>query len=140
MFLNDIPIHAEHPTSPEFFSTWNALPLLHEVSHALARLLHENEATVLDLRSLPLSPADDEQLRQHLGVGEITVQLDSLGKSEIWETQFPAVWWIEHFNDHNELMGRYLEINWTPAIVQAPHEDVQDGLMRLQEKLLLHNN
>ncbi|OUD13887.1 hydrogenase expression/formation C-terminal domain-containing protein [Thioflexithrix psekupsensis] len=140
MSLEDIPVSVERSISPAYFSTGNTLPLLHEISHALARLLRENEPTVLDLRSLPLSPADDEQLRQHLGVGEITVQLDSLGKSEIWETQFPAVWWIEHFNDHNELMGRYLEINWIPAIIQAPPEDVEEGLMRLQEKLLNNNN
>ena len=42
--------------------TYNVQPLLHEIRHALARLLDDGGHTVIDLRSLPLAPGEEEQL------------------------------------------------------------------------------
>jgi len=67
--------------------THNVQPLLHEIRHALARLLDDGGHTVIDLRSLPLAPGEEEQLLDELGQGEVYARLHALGPTEIVETR-----------------------------------------------------
>ena len=56
-------------TGDEF--TRNVKPLLHEIRHALDALLDGGGRSVIDLRSMPLAPGEEEHLLEELGQGEI---------------------------------------------------------------------
>ena len=117
------------------YQTRNVLPLLHEIRHALRQLLDTGETTTIDLRGLPMAAGEQERLIDFLGKGEISVQMDALGKSEIIETSFPGIWLIVHYNASQEIMGKFIEITRIPAILEAQARDMEDALASLQAKL-----
>jgi len=122
-------------TSPLPFVRGNVDPILHEVLHAIDRLLDEREPTVIDLASLPFAPGELEKLEETLGVGELTAELNALGTSHIRETVYPGVWWLEHRNTEDEVVGRYIEITYAPEILKSQEEDIIAGRARLGEGL-----
>ncbi len=109
----------------------NITPILHEVAHALERLLETSEPTIIDLNSLPFGPGELERLEDRLGKGELNAELDALGRSVIRETAYPGVWWLEHRNANDEVVGRYVEITRTPEILKSQDIDIQSGRARL---------
>ena len=115
--------------------THNVQPLLHEIRHALARLLDDGGHTVIDLRSLPLAPGDEEQLLDELGQGEVYARLHALGPTEIVETRYPGVWVVVHFNNDNEVIGKTIEICDIPELLRSQQEDIRQGLGELQSQL-----
>lgn len=126
--LDKIPVQVE-------MSRHNLLPLLHEIRHALERLIDTGETRTIDLRSLPFSPGEEQELERRLGRGELVAQLDALGPSEILETRFPGVWLITHRNTEDEIIGRYVEVTAMPALLQSQLSDMQQGLKSLDEDL-----
>ena len=112
----------------------NVRPILNEVLHALDRLIDTDEATTIDLASLPFGPGEIEALEASLGTGEISAQLDALGTSSIRETLYPGVWWIEHRNVYDEVVGRYLEVTRMPEILSSQFADICAGRARLAAK------
>jgi hydrogenase-1 operon protein HyaF len=88
--------------------THNVQPLLHEIRHALVKLLDEGGNTVIDLRSMPLAPGEEQKLLDELGRGEVAARLQALGPSEIIETRYPGVWVVVHSNDANEVIGKFI--------------------------------
>ncbi|MGD2055712.1 MAG: hydrogenase expression/formation C-terminal domain-containing protein [Gammaproteobacteria bacterium] len=116
-------------------NTHNVLPLLHEIRHALGQWLQGGEATVIDLRGIPMAPGEEEQLIARLGGGEIQARLSALGDSEIVETAYPGVWLVTHRNTDGEVIGRYIEVCEIPQILKAQQEDVRAGLQRLEAEL-----
>ena len=117
------------------YETGNVLPLLHEIRHALVQLLDTGETTSIDLRGLPMAPGELERLTDILGRGEISAQLNALGKSKIYETSFPGIWLITHYNTNEEIMGKFIEITRMPEILLAQADDMKDALAALQVKL-----
>ncbi len=115
--------------------THNVQPLLHEIRHALVKLLDDGSYTAIDLRSLPLAPVEEEQLLDKLGQGEVYARLHALGPTEIVETRFPGVWVVVHFNNDNEVIGRFIEICDTPALLRSQQDDIRQGLEQLQSQL-----
>lgn len=131
-----IPIQAEHAVAGH----GNALPLLHEIRHALARLLERGQETVIDLRSLPMAPGDEQQLEQALGTGEVRVELDAMGPSTIRETAFPGVWLVTHSNPDGDIISRFVEVTRVPAILSSQDRDIRAGLDRLGARLSASGN
>ena len=116
--------------------TWNVVPLLHEIRHALKALLESGETSVIDLRSIPLAPGEEEKLIERLGRGEVVAKLDALGSSEIIETQYSGVWLVTHFNEENSIIGRFIEITLMPEILKAQQQDIRGALAQLESALL----
>jgi len=112
----------------------NVRPILNEIVHAIDKLLESGEATTIDLAGLPFGPGELEQLEAALGEGELSARLDALGKSSIRETAYPGVWWLEHRNAHDEVMGRYIEITRTPEILSSQEVDILAGRARLKDQ------
>ena len=112
----------------------NVRPLLNEVLHAIDRLLDTGEPTTIDLAGLPFGPGELEHLEATLGEGELAARLDALGTSRIRETAFPGVWWLEHRNAHDEIVGRYIEITHVPEILSSQDADIAAGRARLGEQ------
>ncbi len=119
---------------PAFPFHGNVRPIINEVLHAVDRLLETDEATTIDLAGLPFGPGELEYLEAALGTGELSAKLDALGTSRIRETAFPGVWWLEHRNAHDEVVGRYLEITRTPEILSSQDVDIIAGRARLEDQ------
>ena len=113
----------------------NVKPLVNEILHAIDRLLETGEPTTIDLASLPFGPGELEHLEAILGNGELTARLDSLGASRIRETAFPGVWWLEHRNVNDEVVGRFIEVTRTPEILSSQDADIVAGRARLGDTL-----
>ena len=120
--------------APAFPFHGNVRPIINEVLHAVDRLLETDEPTTIDLASLPFGPGELEYLEATLGTGELSAKLDALGTSRIRETAFPGVWWLEHRNAHDEVVGRYLEITRTPEILSSQDADIIAGRARLEDQ------
>lgn len=129
-YRNVIPIVSVSGTCDES-ERGNAVPLLHEVRHALVRLLESGEPGCIDLRAIPMGPGDEAALEAALGVGEVAVTLSALGPSTLQETAFPGVWLVTHRNEAEQIISRFIEIAFVPAILESPESDVMAGLMRL---------
>ncbi|MET0071372.1 MAG: hydrogenase expression/formation C-terminal domain-containing protein [Candidatus Thiodiazotropha sp.] len=113
----------------------NAIPVMHEVLHALQRLKERGEVTTIDLKSMPFGPGEEKTLLEFLGCGEVSIELQSLGKSRICETYYPGVWLVDHYNASGERIALNLEINRVPEIVRSQPEDISDAIIRLQQQL-----
>jgi hydrogenase-1 operon protein HyaF len=115
--------------------TWNVQPILHEIRHALVALLETGETRVIDLRSIPLAPGEEQTIIDTLCCGEVHAKLNALGPSEIYETRFAGVWLITHYNEDNSVIGRFIEITKIPDILQSQNEDMAIALQQLETEL-----
>jgi len=115
--------------------TYNVIPLLHEIRHGLARLLENDAATTIDLRSIPMAPGEEERIISVLGTGEVEAHMTAMGPSEIMETRFPGVWLVTHYNTENEVVGKFIEVCDMPQILKAQAEDIREGLAQLTAQL-----
>jgi hydrogenase-1 operon protein HyaF len=113
----------------------NAVPILHEIRHALQRLVERGETTLIDLQSIPFGPGDEADLCASLGTGEVTARLDALGESRITETVYPGVWIVDHYNTHGQRIAYQIEVATVPAVLVAQSDDMADGLRRLEAAL-----
>ncbi len=129
MSLENITVKVE----PADYSVGNLSAILSEIASRLEKLAAHNESSLIDLKSLPFSPGEYEQLRIALGRGEISARLDAIGNSEINETQFPGVWWVTHYNVEGDIIADLLEITAIPSILPSQPEDVRGGLARLKQ-------
>ena len=116
-------------------SSGNQEPLLHEIRHALTVLLREGRGACIDLKSIPLAPGEEGRLLEWLGKGELRVELNAFGTSEILETAFSGVWVVSHFDTSGALVGRFIEVARVPEIVYAQTGDIATGLARLTAAL-----
>lgn len=113
----------------------NVLPLLHEVRHALASYHQYGNETTIDLRRIPMTERDEEELEGFLGVGEVRIEIQALGPTRIRETRFPAVWHIVHHNADGEIAGKLVAVAAVPDLVMTPPEDAARGLRALTQRL-----
>lgn len=130
--LQDIAIKVE---SNDTSSIGNIAALLAEISTMLEQLIGCGTSSMIDLKSLPLSPQEYEQLRLTLGQGEVTARLEAIGPSEIIETRYPGVWWVTHYNVEGDIIADMIEIASVPGILHSQPEDMQAGLERLHAML-----
>ena len=110
----------------------NAPALLREIAEMLRRLLDNGEISAIDLKALPLTPADLDWLRSELGEGEIAVTLQADGESSLNETACPGVWWVTHRNQQGGVVSEFIEVTFVPDLVMAQQEDVKIGLEHLE--------
>ena len=111
--------------------TWNVEPLMHEIRHALKNLLEQEQSSVIDLRSLPLAPGEEQKILDMLGRGEVSASLNALGDSEVYETTYPGVWLVTHYNDNDDIVGRFIEVTTIPEILMSQRPDITDAHERL---------
>lgn len=113
----------------------NTIPLLHEVNHALKRLIRTGESTIIDLRAIPFGPGDETRLLELLGEGEVIASLDVLGRTTVKETAYTGVWLVDHYNSEDERIAFQIEITDIPKLLQAQDADMSDSLQRLDHLL-----
>jgi len=125
--LADIKIQVEIPE----YNSGNYDSILTEIKFALEQLLQQNKTHCIDLRAMPWSPGEEEQLEKYLGRGEIAVELNALGKSTFYETQYSGVWMVSHYNEEGETIAKLIEISYLPDMIFAQKEDIRSSLERL---------
>lgn len=115
--------------------TWNVKPLLHEIRHALQDLAEHGRSSIIDLRSIPLAPGEEDRIIATLGCGEVRAQIDALGPSEVIETAYPGVWLVTHYNSERDIIGRFIEITAMPEILCSQAEDISQACVQLAAHL-----
>lgn len=133
--LSDIPVVTPDDALPGAGPTPAVQALLMELAESLETFQRSGETTVIDLRSLPMPVAEHEMLREWLAVGEVRIELDSLGPTAIHETAYPGIWWVVHRNRDGEIMTQQVEVTACPEIIRSQQEDIHEGLQRLREAL-----
>ena len=117
------------------FDSGNVPLLLHELRHALERLLADGTTHAIDVRAIPLAPGEEERLFQALGEGELTAELEAQGRSEIRECAYPGIWCITHRDRAGVVVGRFIEVTFVPALLASQRPDVAQGLEQLRGAL-----
>lgn len=98
--------------------------ILRELSSKLTDLATADRNSMIDLRRLPLTPPEYDQLKKLLGRGELAIELNALGVSKIVETAFSGVWWVTHMNAAGEKVGDALEVGLVPELVGTTTSEV----------------
>jgi hydrogenase-1 operon protein HyaF len=117
---------------PDTGLSGNAPVLLHEIAELARRLLDSGESSAIDLRALPLTPADLDWLRETLGQGQVVATLEAEGESTLTETVCPGVWWVTHKNENGAVASEFIEVTFAPELLKAHPEDVKIGLEHLE--------
>lgn len=120
-------------------ATGNVEPLLHEIRHALRRVADGHQGTVIDLRSLPLAPGEEQQIEDALGEGEVRAEFSSLGPTVVQETSYPGVWLVTHRNTEQAVVARFIEVTRVPELLKSQEADIEQGICRLESELAGNN-
>jgi len=113
----------------------NAVPVLHEIRHALHRLDETGESTVIDLSAIPFAPGDRQQLLEVLGNGEVEASIDAMGRTRINETGFPGVWLVQYQDTSGGEIATHIEITRCPSLLITPEPDVAESAALLAARL-----
>jgi hydrogenase-1 operon protein HyaF len=132
--LHGTAVCVETPTASPL-ERGNALPILHEVRHALERLVATGETTRIDLNAIPFGPGDEARLTGLLGKGEVEARVESLGPTLVRETAIPGVWLVDYRNTEDARLALHLEIAPIPEILCTQPEDLQTALAALDARL-----
>ncbi|KAA6187791.1 hydrogenase expression/formation protein [Thiohalocapsa marina] len=132
--LDNIPIQVE-PAPALARDFGNALPILGEIRHAVARLRHDGEPSCIDLGAMPFGPGDEARLMTLLGRGEVSATVTALGPTHVWETGYPGVWVVEYQNTEAQRVGLQIEIDEVPKILRTQPADLDDTLAALEARL-----
>jgi hydrogenase-1 operon protein HyaF len=115
--------------------TGAAPAVLRELDTLLARLIDSGAPGRIDLKGLPLSPADLTWLATALGEGEVRARVETMGATEIFETAIFGVWRVCHRDEAGNLSADFIEVTQVPEILKTHIADVQAGRARLGERL-----
>ncbi len=125
--LNKIQVKVE----PSNYESGNLESIIAEIKHALQQLIEQNKSHSINLRAMPWSQAEEERLLQFLGKGEVNIELNALGKSTFYETDYSGVWMVNHYNQEGEEIAKLIEISSVPEIIFAQQEDIKKGFEKL---------
>ena len=134
--LAAIPIRIERagaPTAPEVRVSAAALAIISEIERHLSDFLAFGRTGTIDLRWLPLQPADIDHLKEFIGTGEVRATIDALGTSIVQETATPCVWWVSH-GGSDGVIGDWLEITEVPSILRSDRAAIPHALQALGER------
>jgi len=129
---------AEAIRNGELLPSAQTSALLQEILIMLDALSQRGDTNSIDIRSLPLSPAEYEFLQVFFADGEVSANINALGLSEIRETRFPGVWWIRHLNAQDEVIAELIEVTKLPDMLKTQMPDLYqstEALRRYIEEL-----
>ena len=109
--------------------------VLREIAALLVRFAENGEPGAVDIKSLPLTPADLAELDERLGKGEAVVKLSTSGGSDIWETAYAGVWRVRDFDSAGRIVAEKIEITRVPEIVMAHAADIRAAATRMVDDL-----
>lgn len=117
-------------------TTGMAHSILAEVARMLGALAHDGTTGSIDLRSLPLTDADRQQLEELLGRGEVSAELEVAGRSSVWETAYAGAWWVRHRGAGDKISSEEIMICPIPGILITHAADIEAAANRIKQDLL----
>ena len=132
--LPSIPVQVETPAGGGACHG-NVLAILHEVRHALERLISTGEATRIDLHALPFGAGDEAWLTALLGTGEVRATIEALGPTSVQETAIPGVWLVDYHNAEGQRLALHLEITCIPGILRTQCRELDTAVAALEARL-----
>lgn len=126
--VNGAPCLGERPTGM-------AHSVLAEVGRLLEDLARSGESAAIDLRSLPLTDADRNQLHELLGPGEVSAELEVGGRSTVRETAYAGVWWVTHRGAGDKVASEEIAVCPVPSIIVSHPADIAAAARRIKQTL-----
>ena len=111
----------------------NAPSVLREILDVAARHREGDEAHIVNLTLLPMTPDDLAWLASSLGVGPVIILSRGYGNCRITSTALRDTWWVQYFNSSDSLILNTLEVTRLPDVAPAAEEDYADSIERLGE-------
>ena len=112
-----------------------AATVLQEITQLLAKLADTGAAGSIDLRSLPMTDADRDELEERLGRGEVQADLSVAGNSQVWETGYSGVWWIRHLGAGDKIAAEEIAVTNVPEILVSHSADIATAALRIRRDL-----
>jgi hydrogenase-1 operon protein HyaF len=113
----------------------NAPAILSELMSAAADWRAGDDAHIVNLTLLPMTPEDLAYLADGLGDGPVTMLSRGYGNCRITTTALPHTWWVQYFNSTDQLILNTIEVIDVPVVALAAEEDLADSVGRLREWL-----
>lgn len=132
--LNDIPIRVEAPVRLGGLGG-GVSAILSELAGLLEEVARGSSPASIDLRSLPMSAEDRDELQRLLGSGEVQATLEADGLSTLRETGVPGIWWVEHRDREGKLIAELLEVTHIPQILECASDDMTMGAESLRKRI-----
>lgn len=130
--MTELAIH-QHAGGP--LRTGIHFSLLHEIAERLDHFVKTGEPYKIDLKSMPLTPTDLEDMDKILGIGEVRADLAVIGKSEAWETSFAGVWRVRHFGTGESPVANEIVIAQVPDIIPSQPDDVAEAAGKIRKAI-----
>lgn len=111
----------------------NAPALLTEIRAAVSGFKPGQEARVINLTLLPLTPDDHTLLDRALPPGSVAVLSRGFGNCRVSSTTIRHLWRVQYFNSMQTLILNTLEVTRVPEVALAAQEDIADSRERLGE-------
>jgi hydrogenase-1 operon protein HyaF len=109
--------------------------LVFELTQMMERLAATGKPDSIDLRSLPMTPAERTRLQALLGTGEVRATLGAGGVSTFIETRYAGLWWVEHRDPAGEVIAELFEVTPVPQILASSLSEVGAGARELRSAL-----
>lgn len=116
--------------------TGMARSILAEIARMLEALAKDGTTSSIDLRSLPLTDADRQQLEELLGRGEVSAELEVSGRSSIWETAYAGAWWVRHRGAGDKVSSEEIMVCPIPEILITHAADIESAAIRIKQEIL----
>ncbi|MFT3957461.1 MAG: hydrogenase expression/formation protein [Piscinibacter sp.] len=113
----------------------NVPTLLVELADARARRQPGDEAHVVNLTLLPLSPDDIAHIDHQLGTGRVVILSRGYGNCRITNTLAADTWRVVYYNSQDKVILNAIEVSRIPEVACAAAEDLADTQERLREVL-----
>lgn len=123
------------PPQPLPASLINVPTLLVELADARARRQPGDDAHVVNLTLLPLSPDDIAHIDHQLGTGRVVILSRGYGNCRITNTLAAGTWRVVYYNSQDKVILNAIEVSSIPEVACAAIEDLADTHERLQEVL-----
>ena len=117
-------------------TTGMARSILAEVARMLDALAADGTTGSIDLRSLPLTEADRQQLEELLGRGEVEAELELAGRSSVWETAYAGAWWVRHRGAGDKISSEEITVCPIPNILVTHPADIKAAALRIKQEIL----
>jgi hydrogenase-1 operon protein HyaF len=113
----------------------NVPTILVELADQRERWLPGQDAHVVNLTLLPLSPDDIAHIDHQLGTGRVVILSRGYGNCRITNTLAANTWRVVYYNSQDKVILNAIEVSTLPEVACAAAEDLADTHERLSEVL-----
>ena len=113
----------------------NVPTILVELADQRERWSPGQDAHVVNLTLLPLSPDDIAHIDHQLGTGRVVILSRGYGNCRITNTLAANTWRVVYYNSQDKVILNAIEVSTLPEVACAAQEDLADTHERLSEVL-----